>query len=317
MEKYIVPVRITATENCVNCDSIVVDSPRQAVVIPNHDKTYAERCVTIKRNGYILLDFGKELHGGICITVQSANGSNAMLEAVFGESAMEALSKRGEKNSDNHHSIRYWTIPAVAMSTQEFGSTGFRFVKISAVDGDIMLSSVKAVLKKRNLEYKGSFECNDDLLNEIWKTGAYTVHHEKEKMCRDYIKKDNSAATGTALIEVSSETAENRIIVIKGVCDNVSSGDILAAEKEFEKCDVVLTQLETNIESVISAKKLAQKYNKVFILNPAPFQDIPKELFDGTDYITPNETEAEFFTGIPVTDVESAKNAQMHFTAWE
>lgn len=138
-------------------------------------------------------------------------------------------------------------------------------------------------------------------------------HYEKEKMCRDYIKKDNSAATGTALIEVSSETAENRIIVIKGVCDNVSSGDVLAAEKEFEKCDVALTQLETNIESVISAKKLAQKYNKVFILNPAPFQNIPKELFDGTDYITPNETEAEFFTGIPVMDVESAKKCANAF----
>ena len=207
MEKYIVPVRITAAENCVNCDSIVVDSPRQAVVIPNHDKTYAERCVTIKRNGYILLDFGKELHGGICITVQSANGSNAMLEAVFGESAMEALSKRGEKNSDNYHSIRYWAIPAVAMSTQEFGSTGFRFVKISAVDADITLSSVKAVLKIRDLEYKGSFECNDGLLNEIWKTGAYTVHLNMHDYIWDGIKRDRLVWIGDMHPEVSTINA--------------------------------------------------------------------------------------------------------------
>lgn len=148
----------------------------------------------------------------------------------------------------------------------------------------------------------------DDFLGQIIK-----AHYDSEKMCQDYIKTENSAATGTALIEVSQTTAENRIIVIKGVCGNVSAEDVLSAEKEFAKCDVVLTQLETNIESVSEAKKLAQKYNKVFILNPAPFQKVPNGFFDGADYITPNETEAEFFTGIPITDIESVKKCAKVF----
>lgn len=142
----------------------------------------------------------------------------------------------------------------------------------------------------------------EDFLGSIIKD-----HYDSEKMCQDYIKIDNSAETGAALIEVCQTTAENRIIVVKGACDNVSAEDVRTAEAEFAKCDVVLAQLETNIESVIECKRLALKYNKIFILNPAPFQEVPDGLFDGVDYVTPNETEAEFFTGIPITDIESAK----------
>jgi len=46
-------------------------------------------------------------------------------------------------------------------------------------------------------------------------------------------------------------------------------------------------------------------------LNTAPFQEIPDGLIDGADYITPNETEAEFFSGIPVVDEESAEKAAL------
>lgn len=146
----------------------------------------------------------------------------------------------------------------------------------------------------------------NDFLGEIMKE-----HYICENMCQDYITVDDSAETGAALIEVDQTTAQNRIIVVKGVCDKISSGDVIAAEQIFEQCDVVLTQLETSIDSVVQCKKMAVKYNKPFILNPAPFQEIPEGLFDGVDYLTPNETETEFFTGIPVTDEESAKKASM------
>ncbi len=134
-------------------------------------------------------------------------------------------------------------------------------------------------------------------------------HYISEGMCQDYITIDNSGETGAALIEVNQTTAQNRIIVVKGVCDHVTAEDVIAAEKLFAQADVVLTQLETSIESVVECKKMAQKYQVPFVLNPAPFQEIPADLFKGADYVTPNETDAEFFTGVPVTDEESAKKA--------
>jgi len=136
-------------------------------------------------------------------------------------------------------------------------------------------------------------------------------HYKNEGMSTEYIGISETGETASAIIEVNEKTAQNRIIVIKGANDEITAEDVLAAEKDFADCDVVLTQLETSMESILESKKLAKKYNKPFILNTAPFQEIPDGLIDGADYITPNETEAEFFSGIPVVDEESAEKAAL------
>ena len=41
---------------------------------------------------------------------------------------------------------------------------------------------------------------------------------------------------------------------------DLTAKDVLAAEKDFADCDVVLTQLETSMESILESKKLAKKY---------------------------------------------------------
>jgi len=136
-------------------------------------------------------------------------------------------------------------------------------------------------------------------------------HYKNEGMSTEYIGVSETGETASAIIEVNEETAQNRIIVIKGANEEITAKDVLAAEKDFADCDVVLTQLETSMESILESKKLAKKYNKTFILNTAPFQDIPDDLIVDADYITPNETEAEFFSKIPVTDEESAEKAAL------
>ena len=45
------------------------------------------------------------------------------------------------------------------------------------------------------------------------------------------------------------------------------------------------------------------------ILNPAPAADLPEGMLALCDYVTPNESEAEALTGVPVTTVESAEAA--------
>lgn len=134
-------------------------------------------------------------------------------------------------------------------------------------------------------------------------------HYKSEGMSTEYIETVENGITGAALIEVNEESAQNRIIVVKGVNDDITAKDVDAAEADFADCGAVLTQLETSMESVLECKRLAGKHGKPFILNPAPFQEVPSELLNGIDYVTPNETEAEFFTGVPVTDDESAKKA--------
>lgn len=145
-------------------------------------------------------------------------------------------------------------------------------------------------------------------MGEDFLSSIMAAHYEREGMSTKYIKKD-TVETGSALIEVDTATAQNRIIVIKGACEHVTAQDVYEAEADFADADAVITQLETSVESVMACKELARKYGKPFILNPAPFQSIPEELLCGVDYLTPNETEAEFFTGVPVVTEEDAERA--------
>lgn len=133
-------------------------------------------------------------------------------------------------------------------------------------------------------------------------------HYRKEGMTTKYIRTIPNCPTGSAVIEVD-DSGQNRIIVVKGANDRITRDDVYAAEKEFKTADVILTQLETSRASILACKELAKKYNKPFILNPAPFQKIPEGLFDGVDYLTPNETETQFFTGITVNTINDASRA--------
>jgi len=147
-----------------------------------------------------------------------------------------------------------------------------------------------------------------DMLGQIMKN-----HYATENMSTKHITVLPAGETGSALIEVDEADAQNRIIVVLGANGQVSRDTVLAAEADFADCDAVLSQFETPIASVLAAKELARKYNKPFILNPAPFVKVSEELFDGVDYVTPNETEAEQFTGIPVNTVEDCRAAARVF----
>ena len=199
MNKYINPKRIVTDYDVDDSALILEDKDVQAVLDDRN-------CIRIKNKGYILIDFGKELNGGIVVTIQSVSGENTKLRIVFGESVTEALSDLGEYNSGNYHSLRDMTFDAVAMSTQRFGETGFRFVKLEAVGGDISVRVVKAVPVIEDKKYLGSFKCSDELLNTIWETGAYTVLLNMHEYIWDGVKRDRLVWIGDMYPETMSFT---------------------------------------------------------------------------------------------------------------
>ena len=138
-----------------------------------------------------------------------------------------------------------------------------------------------------------------DFLGQIMK-----AHYDAEGMSEKYISIVEGEETGSALIEIDEANAQNRIIVILAANTRVTREDVLAAEADFADADAVLTQFETSLPAMEAAKELAIKYRKPFILNPAPYFPVPTSVFEGVDYVTPNETETEYMTGVPVNTVE-------------
>lgn len=113
--------------------------------------------------------------------------------------------------------------------------------------------------------------------------------------------------TGQAFISVNEE-GENSIIIISGANGKVTRELIQQCRKQIEESDIILMQLEIPIETVCYVKELAHRLGKMIILDPAPASDkIPEELWDGIDFIKPNETELEILTGWKMKSIEERK----------
>lgn len=119
---------------------------------------------------------------------------------------------------------------------------------------------------------------------------------------------DEDAPSGIAQIVVSS-SGENSIAVASGANARLSPRHLDAARPLISAAAVVVLQLETPVVTVVHAAQLAAQANSVVILNPAPAQALPDELYPLLSLITPNETEAELLTGISVHDETSAAQA--------
>ncbi|MBE6187049.1 MAG: ribokinase [Rikenellaceae bacterium] len=126
----------------------------------------------------------------------------------------------------------------------------------------------------------------------------------------DYVFVDKEHPSGVALITIDKD-AENCIVVAGGANMYLSPADIDTAAEEILKADVVLMQLESPIETVAYAARMAAKAGIPVILNPAPApaEALSEELLKDLFLITPNRSEASHISGIEVTDMESAHRA--------
>ena len=119
---------------------------------------------------------------------------------------------------------------------------------------------------------------------------------------------DDNRPTGTALITVD-ENAENTIIIIPGANGAVADRELEVLDTVLTEPSILMLQLEIPLETIVSAAKQAKKQNAKVLLDPAPAQELPDELLELCDYITPNETEAKILTGIEISNTNDAKRA--------
>lgn len=118
----------------------------------------------------------------------------------------------------------------------------------------------------------------------------------------------SGTTTGVALIFVNAE-GENVIGIDAGANKAVTPEYLNRYQQNIIEASALLMQLESPLETVIAAAKLAKQHNTQVILNPAPACDLPAELLSLVDIITPNETEAERLTGVQVNNNDDAARA--------
>ena len=132
---------------------------------------------------------------------------------------------------------------------------------------------------------------------------------EKNKISTQNIIQDGNQQTGVAGILVDQNTGKNAINVIVGAPSSLRISEIEKQINLIKRSKIFLTQLEVPKDVTLHCLKTAKENGCITILNPAPASEISKEFYNNIDFFTPNETEAEFYTGIKITNDQEAKQA--------
>ncbi|MEW6641911.1 MAG: ribokinase [Pseudomonadota bacterium] len=119
----------------------------------------------------------------------------------------------------------------------------------------------------------------------------------------------DNAPTGTAFIYVHETRGDNAIIVVSGAAGDISPDDVDAAADVIRNSRVFVTQLEQPVAAARRGLETARHAGCITIFNPAPAAAFDDDLFGLSDYIVPNESEAEALTGITVSDLAAARRA--------
>lgn len=206
IREYLSPVRIVWQQ-----DSVQIENEHYLLLPGNGqaDLSNSRVCVirsTDTRHPALLLDFGKEIQGGIqFVTGMPASQKPVRIRVRFGESVSEAMCEIDGKNgATNDHAVRDFQLSLPWLGVAEVGNSGFRFVRIDLPDDsvELQLKEVRAIATYRDIPYKGSFRCSDERLNQIWQTGAYTVHLNLQEYLWDGIKRDRLVWIGDMHPEV-------------------------------------------------------------------------------------------------------------------
>lgn len=196
-KEYILPVAVKAKENISGWENLLIAKP--ACVSFRNDGC----CAFMQKGAYVVLDFGKELCGGVRLIVGSTQAA-AQFRITLGESLTEACSNIGQKNATNDHSPRDFSVIVPGMSDLTFGMSGFRFARLELLtDEPVYLRTVFGVSTLPCFEKEGWVKTDDENLNCILDTAAYTL-----KLCLqngyiwDGIKRDRLVWSGDLHQEV-------------------------------------------------------------------------------------------------------------------
>lgn len=145
----------------------------------------------------------------------------------------------------------------------------------------------------------GRDDSGEKLLESLEEAGVRT-----DKVLR---KEDDT--TGMAAIMVNAK-GDNSIVIVPGA-NQACGGNYVEENRDvIQEADILLTQFETPEDGVFKFIREGKAAGKTVILNPAPAPEtIPGEILQGLDYLTPNETELNTLTGMPVETLEELEEA--------
>ena len=170
-------------------DSLTGAAGEFSVTLPQHSEQLPPN---------LILDFGKEINGRLEIV--SASDAPIKMKISYGESVEEA-------KNDPYLGADEITVPA--RGTAYGPKSAFRYAVLKFLSGPSTLrfKNIRTDGIFYPVDYRGSFESSDALLNRIWEVGAYTSHLCMQDDIWDAPKRDRARWMGD--LDVSGRVIDN------------------------------------------------------------------------------------------------------------
>ncbi|MBR1222801.1 ribokinase [Bradyrhizobium sp. U87765 SZCCT0131] len=120
---------------------------------------------------------------------------------------------------------------------------------------------------------------------------------------------ETKTPTGAAFIYIHESRGDNAVLVVPGAAGELSAADVDAAADAIRGAGVFVTQLEQPAAAAARGLAIAREAGAITVFNPAPAGPFDDALYALSDYVVPNESEAQALTGIAVTDLDGARRA--------
>lgn len=135
--QYIYPKRIVKSEGDFSGEKLLFTKKVLQIGLKE------PQVLRVKGGGYLILDFGEELSGGVRILTHTLSpGDRVRLR--FGESIGETCAEIGHKNATNDHSLRDFSVELKDYSDMTFGQTGFRFLRVDFFGEEFLIKAIVA-----------------------------------------------------------------------------------------------------------------------------------------------------------------------------
>lgn len=142
--------------------------------------------ISVGAKGSITLDFGTECAGWLEVDIPDLSG-----EITLGVSEYNAPSFVNKNSGTKHSSktappVRYGDTYRLELNDELYEGVRYGFINVLSVEAPFCITDIRLVCQVKRANYKGSFECDNEMAGRIWYTAAYDV--------RVNLKKDYFAA---------------------------------------------------------------------------------------------------------------------------
>ncbi len=165
------------------------------------------------KDGVFIIDMGQNFAGKIRLRVKGMRGTEIIIKTA------EMLNKDGSLMTENLRKARSTDIYILAGNGKEevwephFTYHGFRYIEITGFPGTPDKESITGLVLSSDLEVTGSFECSNELVNQIYQNIVWTQQANFIDIPTDCPQRDERIGwCGDAQIFIKSATYNRNVV---------------------------------------------------------------------------------------------------------